>query len=297
VNDSEYSAGRSVPENSAAGHAVAAVELVPKSVLARRKSAGVLLVVAVAVFFGAMFLAERMGAFWRIPAVALGGAALVTIALSSWGLILGPKMFTVLELLKGGVNFKGLLIAIGMLLTAVGVVVLGVAMMMMVIGGMRQETVVNGNLTCSGKLDSYGKPSGKWTCLYEDQSKALELGYGFSNDMWIENSEGRRANLIGVDLQGFKLETPDLTGAQFKNVNFSKAQMRKAKLQGANLSGCILVETNLAKADLTNADLRGADLRKAYLRKANLSGADLLGADLTNADLTDANPSAAKRFQ
>ena len=74
-------------------------------------------------------------------------------------------------------------------------------------------------------------------------------------DWLLDNTEGKRLDLSGVDLSG---------------VDLSDANLRYANLSGANLR---------------YANLSGANLRYANLSGANLSGVDLSGANLSNANL------------
>jgi uncharacterized protein YjbI with pentapeptide repeats len=89
----------------------------------------------------------------------------------------------------------------------------------------------------------------------------------------LEEFDGQRALLIGIDLHG-----ADLAGANLEG----------ASLPGANLREASLYYTDLRRADLSNADLSNANLRGADLNNADLSIASLSGADLSNADLTNA---------
>ena len=133
-----------------------------------------------------------------------------------------------------------------------------------------------------------------------------ELNKILSNHkLWLmDESNGIRADLSGVDL-----EYADLDGADLRDANLSGADLRGADLRSANLwyadlrgadlrdasLGCADLEyadldgADLSGADLSGADLRDADLRGANLRHANLYDADLRGADLDGADLRGAN--------
>ena len=133
-----------------------------------------------------------------------------------------------------------------------------------------------------------------------------ELNKILSNHkLWLmDESNGIRADLSGVDL-----EYADLDGADLRDANLSGADLRGADLRSANLwyadlrgadlrdasLGCADLEyadldgADLSGADLSGADLRDADLRGANLRHANLYDADLYDADLRGADLGGAN--------
>ena len=95
-----------------------------------------------------------------------------------------------------------------------------------------------------------------------------ELNKILSNHkLWLmDESNGIRADLSGVDLE--------------------YADLRDANLRDANLSGADLRDASLWYADLRGADLRDASLGCADLGYADLRGADLSGANLWNADLS-----------
>ena len=97
----------------------------------------------------------------------------------------------------------------------------------------------------------------------------------------LDGADLRDANLSGADLRGADLRNAslwyaDLRGADFRDASLGCADLGYADLGGANLSG----------ADLRDADLRGADLGHANLYGADFSGADLDGADLWSTDLS-----------
>ena len=107
----------------------------------------------------------------------------------------------------------------------------------------------------------------------------VDLGYAD-----LDGADLRDANLSGADLRGADLRSAnlwyaDLRGADLRDASLGCADLEYADLDGADLSG----------ADLSGADLRDADLRGANLRHANLYDADLRGADLDGADLRGAN--------
>ena len=140
-----------------------------------------------------------------------------------------------------------------------------------------------------------------------------ELNKILSNHkLWLmDESNGIRADLSGVDL-----EYADLDGADLGDANLSGADLRGADLRGADLwyadlrgadlrdasLGCAhlgyadLGGANLSGADLRDADLRGADLRGANLGRANLYDADFSGADLGGANLWSTDLSCVKNI-
>lgn len=145
-----------------------------------------------------------------------------------------------------------------------------------------------------------------------------ELNKILSNHkLWLmDESNGIRANLSGVDLEYANLSGADLRGADLGGANLWYADLRGADLKstdlgcadlgcadlvyadlgGANLSGANLGGADLGGADLKSTDLRGANLRGANLGHTNLWGADFSGANLSGADLWNADLSCVKNI-
>ena len=128
-----------------------------------------------------------------------------------------------------------------------------------------------------------------------------ELNKILSNHkLWLmDESNGIRADLSGVDLEYADLDGADLRDANLSGADLRGADLRSANLWYADLRGADLRDASLGCADLGYADLRGAnlsgadleyaDLRDADLRGANLGHANLYGADFSGADLGGAN--------
>ena len=128
-----------------------------------------------------------------------------------------------------------------------------------------------------------------------------ELNKILSNHkLWLmDESNGIRADLSGVDLEYADLDGADLRDANLSGADLRGADLRSANLWYADLRGADLRDASLGCADLGDADLRGAnlsgadleyaDLRDADLRGANLGHANLEGADFSGADLGGAN--------
>lgn len=100
----------------------------------------------------------------------------------------------------------------------------------------------------------------------------------------INQNEGPRADLSGLDLTGADLSRLDLRGVDLSRADLSAADLRWAVLEGADLHSSVL-----RKADVRWAIMRGANLRQADLGRANLGWADLAGADLSGAELEGAS--------
>ena len=114
-----------------------------------------------------------------------------------------------------------------------------------------------------------------------------ELNKILSNHkLWLmDESNGIRADLSGVDLEYANLDGADLGDANLSGADLRGADLRSANLWYANLRGADLRDASLGCADLRYADLGGADLGGADLGGADLRDADLRGADLRSANL------------
>ena len=100
--------------------------------------------------------------------------------------------------------------------------------------------------------------------------------------LWLKGStQGKRANLRGVDLRGVNLMGANLIESDLRGANLSGADLTSAYLTNANLEGAHLEGANLIESDLRGANLEGANLSDADLSYADLSGAYLSGADLS----------------
>ncbi|WP_199248494.1 pentapeptide repeat-containing protein [[Phormidium] sp. ETS-05] len=89
-------------------------------------------------------------------------------------------------------------------------------------------------------------------------------------------------NLTLAWLQGAKLHSADLRGANMREAALSVADLRGADLRGASLVYADLSGANLSGANLKGADLSGANLSGAVLDGTNLSGVNLCGANMPN---------------
>ena len=118
-----------------------------------------------------------------------------------------------------------------------------------------------------------------------------ELNKILSNHkLWLmDESNGIRADLSGVDLEYADLDGADLRNANLSGADFGGANLWGADLWYADLRGADLRYASLGCADLGYADLGGANLGCADLKGANLGCADLKGADLGHANLEGAD--------
>ena len=109
----------------------------------------------------------------------------------------------------------------------------------------------------------------------------VDLEYANLDGADLRDANLSGADLRGADLGGANLWYADLRGADLRDANLGCADLGYANLSGANLSGA-----NLDGADLKSTDLRGTNLGHVNLWSADLSGADLSGANLWSADLS-----------
>ena len=101
------------------------------------------------------------------------------------------------------------------------------------------------------------------------------------------------AHLSGVNLNGAKLTSTDLSGVNLSGVNLRGALLGITELGGANLSGAKLNGADFIHANLSNAILSDADLGQAKLRSTNLIGADFSGASCELSVFIDIDLSSA----
>jgi uncharacterized protein YjbI with pentapeptide repeats len=108
-----------------------------------------------------------------------------------------------------------------------------------------------------------------------------------------ESAKLEAPDLSGMDLRNVRLKWVVLTGAKLFRANLSgaclgRAELNQTNLQEADLTNTDLSYANLCRADLTDANLKCANLRNAILIDANLTGADLRGIQFDGADFTGA---------
>lgn len=89
-----------------------------------------------------------------------------------------------------------------------------------------------------------------------------------AHEIWVQSGgkQGRRAELVGANLND----------GDFEGRNLTNANLQGAELRRANFAGAQLRRTNLREADLQNANLETAN----FLLTAQLAGADVAGAKL-----------------
>ncbi len=104
---------------------------------------------------------------------------------------------------------------------------------------------------------------------------------------WLKDlTQGRRADLSGLNLAGMKLPKTDLRLADLAGADLSGADLSKAQLGGVNLVRASLKDANLSGADFSDADLSETDLRGAILTGAKLHNTDLWRANLMDCTIS-----------
>ena len=120
-----------------------------------------------------------------------------------------------------------------------------------------------------------------------------------SHKNWLNNKNGKCADLSYLNLMYRDLSNVDLRGAYLKGVNLKGAilygtNLKDADLSDADLSHSCSIGVDLTNADLTNANLKGANLTDSYLSNTYLTNANLTNTILIRADLTNSNLTNAK---
>jgi len=105
----------------------------------------------------------------------------------------------------------------------------------------------------------------------------------------LQELDGDKVPLTGVDVSEAFLQGLKLDGAKLVRANFHNADVRNGSFAGADLSDANLAGANFRGANLRNCHLGGADLGDSDLGGANLDGADLSGTNLEKVDLSRAN--------
>jgi uncharacterized protein YjbI with pentapeptide repeats len=93
---------------------------------------------------------------------------------------------------------------------------------------------------------------------------------------------------FSADFANANLDQSNLRRAWLVGANLYRAKLNLAQIDGASLRSAYLVEANLYGADLSGADLAFADLTRANLMSTDLSACNLEGADLTGAQMEGA---------
>ncbi|NQY65144.1 MAG: pentapeptide repeat-containing protein [Alteromonadaceae bacterium] len=95
----------------------------------------------------------------------------------------------------------------------------------------------------------------------------------------LSNTDLRRADLTGANLEG----------AELSCVNFYKARLEKANFTEAELMGADLKAARLMKTNFTNANLKAAKLEFADLTQTNFNNTNLIAANLDNTIIKNTN--------
>jgi uncharacterized protein YjbI with pentapeptide repeats len=104
----------------------------------------------------------------------------------------------------------------------------------------------------------------------------------------LQSAQLQGAKFVQVEMRGADLAYAELQGATMNNVDLQGAYFNGAYLQGADLEGAFLQGATLIQAQMQGAFLERAQLQGANLEKANLQGAFLGDAQLQGANFDSA---------
>jgi len=88
------------------------------------------------------------------------------------------------------------------------------------------------------------------------------------------------ANLVGLDLNGARLDGAILSGARLNGADLSNASLKEARLDGADLFEAVLTSARLDRARLVGAKLIRANLQRATLSRAKIFATTFARVDL-----------------
>jgi uncharacterized protein YjbI with pentapeptide repeats len=100
----------------------------------------------------------------------------------------------------------------------------------------------------------------------------------------LQELNGDKVPLIGVDVSGAFLMGVRLPHARLRRSDFSAADLR-----GSNFEAADFADSRLASANFRGSTLRDATFQDAQMDDADFSDADLSGADLSEASLARAD--------
>lgn len=143
-----------------------------------------------------------------------------------------------------------------------------------------QENEQNNKPFCNGKYKGKKPTTEELKKVLADHRKWIEAGK--------KESDERRANLCGANLEGANLRKAELSDANISGAYLVQANLSEALLINANLSEANLWKANLSRTILANANLVKAFLHEANTKKTVLSGAHLSEAQLWKTDLSEA---------
>jgi uncharacterized protein YjbI with pentapeptide repeats len=106
----------------------------------------------------------------------------------------------------------------------------------------------------------------------------------------IQDPEGKRINLLKVDLSGMRLSDTknfNLSNIILAHSNLSSNHFAGTNFMGVNLNGCCLKHTNFCRANMSKAAL-GANFSETLLGETNFSNSLLASAVFSEADVRGA---------
>jgi len=95
--------------------------------------------------------------------------------------------------------------------------------------------------------------------------------------------------MTAIELSGSTMDDLNLQYTSLKLANLQGASLQRVNLRGAHLQDAFLQKVNFSGADLRDANIPYAHLEGAQFGDANLEGAWLIEANLENADLSNVN--------
>lgn len=136
-----------------------------------------------------------------------------------------------------------------------------------------------------------------------------------SHKKWLEdNTKGKRAEFVFMDLSNIKLcgaclnkanfalsklENVDFRGAELEATNFAETELISVNFDDTKLKRSIFRESKIRKSSFHSTELKDSDFRGAQLsnvsfydsslRRVNFEAAELVSTSLNNADITGVN--------
>ena len=118
-----------------------------------------------------------------------------------------------------------------------------------------------------------------------------------ARDLHIESSDLTGSQFANIDQRNLEFAKCQLAGADFSKLHGARyLQFHKCNLTKANFAGAGLEEADFAESDLSGANFTNANLRLAKFHGANVDGADFTGATMIGADIAGVDFSKAKGF-
>ena len=115
---------------------------------------------------------------------------------------------------------------------------------------------------------------------FADSSEKCSILTDISNDVILNEIKNGIIDFSYCELIGIKLNSLDLTNANFFGSNLSGSYFYGSNLENADFNNAILYGTNFQSTNLENADFNNAILDGSTFRDANLENADFVDSSL-----------------